>query len=46
MLQEYTDKIQASKAPADPALHSVNAYLQQPLERIQKYKVILKVTHR
>lgn len=42
--QECTEKAQASADPSDPAVRSVNAYLQQPLERIQKYKSILKVT--
>ncbi|XP_056911820.1 obscurin isoform X4 [Takifugu flavidus] len=40
--KEYTDQIQASKDPADPDVRSINAYLQQPLERIQKYKAVLK----
>lgn len=43
-LQEYTDKIQAGRDPSDPAVSSISAYLLQPLERIQKYKAVLKVT--
>lgn len=35
--------MQVSADPADPPVRSINAYLQQPLERIQKYKVVLKV---
>uniref|UniRef100_A0A3Q4BMW6 OBSCN n=1 Tax=Mola mola TaxID=94237 RepID=A0A3Q4BMW6_MOLML len=34
----------SSADPADPPVRSINMYLQQPLERIQKYKGILKVT--
>lgn len=41
--QEYTDTAQANSDPADPPVRSINAYLQQPLERIQKYKAFLKV---
>ncbi|XP_032387945.1 obscurin isoform X15 [Etheostoma spectabile] len=40
--KEYTEKVQASADPADPPVRSINASLQQPLERIQKYKAILK----
>ncbi|XP_028282669.1 obscurin isoform X14 [Parambassis ranga] len=40
--KEYTDKEQASADPAGPPVRSINAYLQQPLERIQKYKAFLK----
>ncbi|KAM6989312.1 obscurin [Tautogolabrus adspersus] len=40
--KEYTDKVQANADPADPPVRSINAGLQQPLERIQKYKAILK----
>ncbi|XP_077955763.1 obscurin isoform X13 [Gasterosteus aculeatus] len=40
--KEYTDKVQANADPADPPVRSVNASLQQPLERIQKYKAALK----
>ncbi|XP_044076922.1 obscurin isoform X16 [Siniperca chuatsi] len=40
--KEYTEKEQASADPADPPVRSINACLQQPLERIQKYKAILK----
>ncbi|KAM9349716.1 obscurin [Symphorus nematophorus] len=40
--KEYTEKVQASADPADPPVRSINAGLQQPLERIQKYKAILK----
>lgn len=43
-MQEYTEKVQASADPADPPVRSINAYLQQPLDRIQKYKAFLKVT--
>uniref|UniRef100_A0A3Q3L0N2 Obscurin, cytoskeletal calmodulin and titin-interacting RhoGEF a n=1 Tax=Labrus bergylta TaxID=56723 RepID=A0A3Q3L0N2_9LABR len=38
----YTDKVQANADPADPPVRSINAGLQQPLDRIQKYKAILK----
>ncbi|XP_078120450.1 LOW QUALITY PROTEIN: obscurin [Sander vitreus] len=40
--KEYTEKVQASADPADPPVRSINASLQQPLERIQQYKAILK----
>ncbi|XP_071349022.1 obscurin isoform X12 [Trachinotus anak] len=40
--KEYTEKAQANADPADPPVRSINAYLQQPLERIQKYKAFLK----
>nr|XP_046264932.1 obscurin isoform X4 [Scatophagus argus] len=40
--KEYTEKAQASADPADPPVRSINACLQQPLERIQKYKAVLK----
>ncbi|XP_047188254.1 obscurin isoform X11 [Scophthalmus maximus] len=40
--KEYTEKEQAAADPADPPVRSVNAYLQQPLDRIQKYKAFLK----
>ncbi|TNN67519.1 Obscurin [Liparis tanakae] len=40
--KEYTNKVQASADPADPPVRSINASLQQPLERIQKYKAALK----
>lgn len=45
-LQEYTEKEQASADPAGPPVRSINAYLQQPLERIQKYKAFLKVKNK
>ncbi|XP_061776442.1 obscurin isoform X15 [Nerophis ophidion] len=37
--KEYMGK---EKATADQPVRSINTYLQQPLERIQKYKVFLK----
>ncbi|XP_057712682.1 obscurin [Corythoichthys intestinalis] len=40
--KEYTEKEQASADPADPPIRSLNAYLQQPLDRIQKYKAFIK----
>ncbi|XP_062259632.1 obscurin isoform X2 [Platichthys flesus] len=40
--KEYSDKEQAGADPAGPPVRSINAYLQQPLERIQKYKAFLK----
>ncbi|XP_040910988.1 obscurin isoform X8 [Toxotes jaculatrix] len=40
--KEYTDKEQASADPTGPPVRSINAYLQHPLERIQKYKTFLK----
>ncbi|XP_023820745.1 obscurin isoform X13 [Oryzias latipes] len=40
--KDYTDKEQASADPAGPPVRSINSYLKQPLERIQKYKGILK----
>ncbi|KAI3374875.1 hypothetical protein L3Q82_021410 [Scortum barcoo] len=40
--KEYTDKEQASADPAGPPVRSINACLQQPLDRIQKYKAVLK----
>ncbi|KAM6920582.1 obscurin [Lycodopsis pacificus] len=40
--KEYTEKVKASADPADPPVRSINASLQQPLERIQKYKAALK----
>ncbi|KAL7385981.1 hypothetical protein ABVT39_002583 [Epinephelus coioides] len=40
--KEYTEKVQASADPSDPPVRSINASLQQPLDRIQKYKAVLK----
>uniref|UniRef100_A0A3Q1CPW6 Obscurin, cytoskeletal calmodulin and titin-interacting RhoGEF a n=1 Tax=Amphiprion ocellaris TaxID=80972 RepID=A0A3Q1CPW6_AMPOC len=40
--KEYTEKEQASADPAGPPVRSINAYLQQPLDRVQKYKAALK----
>ncbi|KAK9538589.1 hypothetical protein VZT92_003751 [Zoarces viviparus] len=40
--KEYTEKVKASADPADPPVRSINASLQQPLDRIQKYKAALK----
>ncbi|KAL0966229.1 hypothetical protein UPYG_G00292620 [Umbra pygmaea] len=40
--KEYTDKEQASVDPAQGPVLSINAYLQKPLDRIQKYKALLK----
>ncbi|XP_070700635.1 obscurin [Pempheris klunzingeri] len=40
--KEYTEKVQASADPTDPPARSINACLQQPLDRIQKYKALLK----
>ncbi|XP_070989791.1 obscurin-like isoform X30 [Oncorhynchus clarkii lewisi] len=40
--KEYTDKEQASADPAEGPVLSINAYLQKPLDRIQKYKALLK----
>ncbi|XP_069366641.1 obscurin isoform X41 [Paralichthys olivaceus] len=40
--KEYTEKVQAGADPSDPPVRSINTYLQQPLERIQKYKAFLK----
>ncbi|XP_028988224.1 obscurin isoform X14 [Betta splendens] len=40
--KEYSKKEQASADPAGPPVRSINAYLQQPLDRIQKYKAFLK----
>ncbi|XP_076000940.1 obscurin isoform X2 [Genypterus blacodes] len=40
--KEYTEKAQATADPADPPVRSINGYLQQPLDRIQKYKILLK----
>ncbi|XP_077471288.1 obscurin [Stigmatopora argus] len=40
--KEYTEKEKASADPDDPPIHSLNAYLQQPLDRIQKYKAFIK----
>ncbi|XP_030218592.1 obscurin isoform X4 [Gadus morhua] len=37
--KEYTDK---EKAGSEHPVLSINAYMQRPLERIQKYKAILK----
>uniref|UniRef100_UPI0009B3A57F obscurin-like n=1 Tax=Monopterus albus TaxID=43700 RepID=UPI0009B3A57F len=39
---EYTEKEQACADPSGPPVRSISAYLQQPLERIQKYKAFLK----
>ncbi|CAB1317343.1 unnamed protein product, partial [Coregonus sp. 'balchen'] len=39
---KYTDKQQASVDPAEGPVLSINAYLQKPLDRIQKYKASLK----
>eukprot|EP00063_Salmo_salar_P071846 XP_014046681.1 PREDICTED: obscurin-like isoform X1 [Salmo salar] len=40
--KKYTDKQQASADPAEGPVLSINAYLQKPLDRIQKYKASLK----
>ncbi|XP_069548288.1 obscurin isoform X16 [Brachyistius frenatus] len=40
--KEYTEKEQAGADPTGPPVRSINTHLQQPLERIQKYKAILK----
>ncbi|XP_026168655.1 obscurin isoform X4 [Mastacembelus armatus] len=40
--KEYTEKEQSCADPSGPPVRSINAYLQQPLERIQKYKAFLK----
>ncbi|XP_068604975.1 obscurin [Brachionichthys hirsutus] len=40
--KEYTNKLQASADPADPPVRSINSCLQLPLDRIQKYKDVLK----
>ncbi|KAM9719650.1 obscurin isoform 25-T26 [Menidia menidia] len=40
--KEYSENVQVNANPADPPVRSINAYLQQPLDRIQKYKAILK----
>ncbi|XP_030016091.1 obscurin [Sphaeramia orbicularis] len=40
--KEYTQSVQANAGPTDPPVRSINAHLQQPLERIQKYKAVLK----
>ncbi|XP_014875279.1 obscurin isoform X10 [Poecilia latipinna] len=40
--KDYSEKEQATASPGDPPVRSINAYLQQPLERIQKYKAFLK----
>uniref|UniRef100_A0A087Y4P2 Obscurin, cytoskeletal calmodulin and titin-interacting RhoGEF b n=1 Tax=Poecilia formosa TaxID=48698 RepID=A0A087Y4P2_POEFO len=40
--KEYSEKEQATASPGDPPVRSINAYLHQPLERIQKYKAFLK----
>ncbi|XP_072297835.1 obscurin isoform X15 [Eucyclogobius newberryi] len=40
--KEYTEVEQASADPSGPPVRSINAHLQQPLDRIQKYKAVLK----
>nr|XP_049602917.1 obscurin isoform X4 [Syngnathus scovelli] len=40
--KEYTEKEQANADPAEQPIRSINAYLLQPLDRIQKYKAFLK----
>ncbi|XP_055084469.1 LOW QUALITY PROTEIN: obscurin-like [Periophthalmus magnuspinnatus] len=40
--KEYTESEQGNADPNDPPVRSITAHLQQPLERIQKYKAILK----
>ncbi|XP_061588383.1 obscurin isoform X12 [Cololabis saira] len=40
--KEYTEKVQANADPSDPPVRSINAHLKQPVERIQKYKAVLK----
>uniref|UniRef100_A0A3B4AR94 Obscurin, cytoskeletal calmodulin and titin-interacting RhoGEF a n=1 Tax=Periophthalmus magnuspinnatus TaxID=409849 RepID=A0A3B4AR94_9GOBI len=41
-VSEYTESEQGNADPNDPPVRSITAHLQQPLERIQKYKAILK----
>lgn len=41
--KEYTEKEQAAADPTEPPVRSIETHLQQPLERIQKYKALLKV---
>ncbi|XP_053185436.1 obscurin [Scomber japonicus] len=40
--KEYSEKEQATADPAGPPVRSINTYVQQPLDRIQKYKAFLK----
>ncbi|KAM9322751.1 LOW QUALITY PROTEIN: obscurin [Pholidichthys leucotaenia] len=40
--KEYTEKEQANADPAGPPVRSINAYLQKPLERVEKYRALLK----
>uniref|UniRef100_A0A3B3RQ54 Obscurin, cytoskeletal calmodulin and titin-interacting RhoGEF a n=1 Tax=Paramormyrops kingsleyae TaxID=1676925 RepID=A0A3B3RQ54_9TELE len=40
--QEYTETQLSGTKPSEGPVLSVNAYLQRPLERIQKYKSVLK----
>uniref|UniRef100_A0A8C4IVH4 Obscurin n=1 Tax=Dicentrarchus labrax TaxID=13489 RepID=A0A8C4IVH4_DICLA len=41
-VHRFFKKVQATADPGDPPVRSINACLQQPLDRIQKYKAILK----
>ncbi|XP_036374692.1 obscurin isoform X10 [Megalops cyprinoides] len=40
--KEYTEKELANVDPSEGPVHSIHAYIQKPLERIQKYKALLK----
>ncbi|XP_068196494.1 obscurin [Antennarius striatus] len=40
--KEYTNNLQATADPTDPPVRSINSCLQLPLDRIQKYKDVLK----
>lgn len=41
--QKYSDSELANIDPTEGPILSVNAYIQRPVERIQKYKTLLKV---
>lgn len=41
--QKYSDSELANIDPSEGPTLSVNAYIQRPVERIKKYKILLKV---
>ena len=41
--QKYSDSELAHIDPSEGPILSINGYIQRPVERIQKYKTLLKV---
>lgn len=43
-LQKYAEETLAAKDPTQPPPPPLQHYLEQPVERVQKYQALLKVT--